>query len=120
MSGIDSLYAHVDMDAFFVSAELTRNPHLKGKPVVVGGGRGERLGVVAAASYEVRAHGIRSGTSIMEAKKRCSRLIIIPPDHLFYEAMSRRIMGILSRPQNITNSFIFIRPWRYNFPPMPG
>lgn len=95
LDGLDTLYAHVDMDAFFVSAELTRNPHLKGKPVVVGGGRGERLGVVAAASYEVRVHGIRSGTSIMEAKKRCSRLIIIPPDHLFYEAMSRRIMGIL-------------------------
>ena len=80
---------------FFVSAELTRNPHLKGKPVVVGGGRGERLGVVAAASYEVRGYGIRSGTSIMEARKRCSRLIIIPPDHLFYEAMSRRIMAFL-------------------------
>lgn len=95
LDGVETLCAHVDMDAFFVSAELTRKPHLRGKQVVVGGGRGERLGVVAAASYEVRPYGIRSGTSILEAKQRCPNLIIVPPDHLFYAAMSRRVMQVL-------------------------
>lgn len=95
LSGIQTLYAHVDMDAFFVSVELARRPDLCGKPVVVGGGKGKRLGVVAAASYEARVYGIRSGTSILEARRRCPWLIIIYPDHQSYESASRHVMKIL-------------------------
>ena len=95
LNGIDSIFAHVDMDAFFVSVELTRHPELRGKPVVVGGGRGSRMGVVAAASYEARAYGVRSGTSILEAKQRCPGLVIVHPNHLSYEAVSRNVMAIL-------------------------
>ncbi|PJB77103.1 MAG: hypothetical protein CO090_09400 [Acidobacteria bacterium CG_4_9_14_3_um_filter_49_7] len=95
LNGIDSIFAHVDMDSFFVSVELIRHPELRGQPVVVGGGRGSRMGVVAAASYEARAYGVRSGTSILEAKRRCPGLIIVHPNHLLYEAVSRSVMAIL-------------------------
>ena len=61
---------HVDMDQFLVAVELLRRPELVGLPVVVGG-RGDptERAVVSTASYEARAHGVRSGLALKLASK---------------------------------------------------
>src|SRR6187399_1112521 len=84
---------HVDMDAFYASVEQRDNPALKGQPVVVGG-QPDRRGVVAAASYEARAFGVRSAMSMAKAVKLCPSLVIVPPDFSRYKAASTSIFNL--------------------------
>ena len=85
---------HIDMDAFFASVEQRDNPELRGKPVAVGGSR-ER-GVVAAASYEARAFGVRSALPSVTAKRRCPDLIFVAPRFDIYKVVSLQIREIFA------------------------
>ncbi|HET9326963.1 MAG TPA: DNA polymerase IV [Candidatus Eisenbacteria bacterium] len=84
---------HVDMDAFYASVEQRDRPELRGRPVAVGGSP-ESRGVVAAASYEARAFGVRSATPMARAVRLCPDLAIVPPDFTKYRAVSRQVFEI--------------------------
>jgi DNA polymerase-4 len=85
---------HVDMDAFYASVEQRDNPELRGKPLAVGGSR-ER-GVVAAASYEARAFGVRSAMASVTAKRKCPDLIFVPPRFDVYKSVSMQIHAVFA------------------------
>lgn len=86
----------VDMNAFFISCEQTRHPEIVGKPAAVAGNPENRTGIILTANYEARKHGIKTTMILRDAFKLCPNLIIIPPDHSFYEQKSKEVMNILS------------------------
>ena len=85
---------HVDLDAFYASVEQRDDPSLRGRPVVVGGGR---RGVVCAASYEARPFGVRSAMPMVEAMRLCPKAVIIRPRMSHYAEISSLFFGILRR-----------------------
>ena len=86
---------HIDLDAFFVSVEQAKKPELQGKPVVVGG-RPDRRGVVASASYEARRFGIYAGMPLATAYRLCPRAIFIEGGFPKYRDASQKFMTILA------------------------
>lgn len=85
---------HMDLDSFFVSVEVIKNPSLKGKPVIVGG-TAER-GIVASCSYEARKFGIHSAMATTMAKRLCPNAIFLQGSYHDYADYSKRVTNILS------------------------
>lgn len=91
---------HVDMDAFYAQIEQRDFPDkYAGEPIAVGGDPPK--GVVKAASYEARPHGVRSAQPAIEADRKCPDLIFVPPRMEVYQEESRRIREILHRYTDI-------------------
>lgn len=82
---------HVDGDAFFTSVEQSLNPQWRGRPMVTGAERN----IIACASYEAKALGIKRGIALHEAKKICPDLIVLPSDYETYSLASKRMFNIM-------------------------
>ena len=96
---------HLDMDAFYPAVEVLDNPELKGKPVIVGGGR-ER-GVVSSASYEARKFGVHSAQPMATAMRLCPEGIFLPVRMSRYQEISRQVFEIFFRFTPLVDG-----PWR--------
>ncbi|MER7571795.1 DNA polymerase IV [Streptomyces sp. NPDC126514] len=84
---------HLDMDAFFASAEQASKPSLRGKAVIVGG-LGPR-GVVATASYEARVFGVHSAMPMAQARRLAPNAAYLVPRFGFYRSISEQVMALL-------------------------
>ncbi len=92
---------HIDFNSYFASVEQQANPFLRGKAIAVGG-KGKGLGgstrsVVATASREAKARGVKTAMSTWEAKKICPELIILPGDPQKYSDITNRLITICTK-----------------------
>lgn len=107
-----STILHVDMDAFFAAVEILDNPEYQGKPVIVGGRKDSKRGVVSTCSYEARAYGVHSAMPIQQAVKLCPNAIFIPGRMSRYQEVSQKIHEIFPQfspivePLSIDEAFL--------------
>ncbi|HEU5052639.1 MAG TPA: DNA polymerase IV [Hanamia sp.] len=88
------MIAHLDLDSFFVSVEILKDPSLKGKPVIVGG-QNER-GIVTTCTYEARKFGIHSAMPMKSAMHLCPQAIVIPGNYSEYSRYSKWVTDIIA------------------------
>src|SRR5690606_31972302 len=86
---------HADMDAFYASVEQRERPELKGQPVIVGAANAR--GVVAAASYEARAYGVRSAMPGFQARKLCPHGVFLPGRMDLYAQVSLQVRRVFEQ-----------------------
>jgi len=84
-----------DVDAMFASAAIVKDPSLAGKPVAVGGP--PPRGIIAAASYAVRAFGVHSAMPTVEAFRLCPGIVLIPPDRPLYRRLHEQMQSVTGR-----------------------
>jgi len=100
----DRVILHVDMNAFFAAVEQRANPALRGKPVAVGGGISKGT-VVAAASYEAKALGVKNGMSVWDARKICPNLVMVVGDMSKYVYTSKEFIKIFEEYTDLVEVF---------------
>ena len=79
---------HADVDAFFAAVEQRDDPRLRGRPVIVG------AWVVLAASYEAKAHGVRTAMGVARARRLCPKAIVVEPRMSAYVEASRGVYRV--------------------------
>jgi DNA polymerase IV len=108
----DATILHADVDAFFASVEQRDEPCLRGRPVIVG------MGVVLAASYEAKAHGIRTAMGGARARRLCPQAVVVSPRMAAYSEASKALFRVfedttpLVEGLSIDEAFLDVRGMR--------
>ena len=81
----------VDMNSYFASVEQDARPELRGRPVAVVPMMADTTCCIAA-SYEAKAHGVKTGTIVGDAKRICPGLVLVEARHELYVDYHHRIV----------------------------
>ncbi len=96
---MSKIIMHIDLNAFYATAETIKDPSLVGKPLIIAGS--SRRGIVSTASYEARKYGIRSAMPTYMALKLCPEVVIRGVDFELYQRLSNQFFNYIRKYTNI-------------------
>lgn len=108
---MDRVILHVDMNNFFASVECADKPELWSQPVAVAGDIEARHGIILAKNQVAKGYGVQTGESIAEARRKCPRLVLLPPHMDRYKQISDKARGIYARYTDRVESFGIDECW---------
>jgi DNA polymerase-4 len=85
----------LDLNAFFASCEQQEAPALRGKPIIVVRTLTDSA-VAIAASYSAKAHGVKTGTIMREARRLCPDVMPVQANHRLYIEYHERILAAVA------------------------
>jgi DNA polymerase-4 len=103
---------HADLDSFYASVEQRDDPRLYRRPVIVG------AGVVLAASYEAKAHGVKTAMGVSTARRLCPQGTVVPPRMSAYSEASKAVFKVFEETSpvveglSIDEAFLDVRGLR--------
>ena len=102
---------HCDCNNFFASVELLKYPELQDKPVAVAGDPENRHGIILAKNMIAKRMGVQTAETIWQAQRKCPDLVLLPPHHDEYEAMSQGVNAIYCSVTDQVEPFSVDESW---------
>lgn len=103
---------HCDLNSFFASVEIVKNPKLKDVPMAVCGDPDLRHGIILAKNDIAKKYGVITAETIYAAKKKCRDLVLVKGSYDDYSKYSRLVNEIYLKytdkvePFGIDESFL--------------
>lgn len=85
---------HVDLNNFYASVEIKLNPSLAGKYIGVCGNVENRHGIILAKSENAKKMGVKTGMTILEAKRLCPEIVFVEAKHSHYITYSKMVRAL--------------------------
>lgn len=112
MKNVVKIIFHIDLNAFYCSCAIIKEPYLKDKVFAIGGSGVTRRGVLSTASYKARKYGIGSAMNLTDAFERYPKLVVVPSDFKLYRKYSNlffkflRTFSDLVLPASIDEAYV--------------
>ncbi|MDO5603191.1 MAG: DNA polymerase IV, partial [Oscillospiraceae bacterium] len=102
---------HCDCNSFYASVELLSHPELAASPVAVCGSVEDRRGIILAKNEAAKRKGVQTAETVWQAKRKCPDLVLLPPHHEKYAAISKKINEIYARYTDRVEPFSVDESW---------
>lgn len=103
--------AHSDLNCFYASVEMLRNPRLRDVPFAVCGSTKERHGIVLTANYPAKRNGVKTGMANWQARQKCPGLYVVPPKYNDYIQFSGFVKDLYTKYSDRVESFGIDEAW---------